>query len=80
TLTTVSGLAVGVAMFGAIGYMPTYIQMVKGVDATQAGLLMTPMMASLLITSIVSGQIVSRTGRYKLFPLVGMLIMGIGLW
>ncbi|WP_312793879.1 MDR family MFS transporter [Kocuria sp.] len=80
TLTTVSGLAVGVAMFGAIGYMPTYIQMVKGVDATQAGLLMTPMMASLLITSIVSGQIVSRTGRYKLFPLVGMVIMGIGLW
>ena len=80
TLTTLTGLAVGVAMFGAIGYMPTYIQMVKGVDATQAGLLMTPMMASLLITSIVSGQIVSRTGRYKLFPLVGMLIMGIGLW
>jgi len=80
TLTTVSGLAVGVAMFGAIGYMPTYIQMVRGVDATQAGLLMTPMMASLLITSIVSGQIVSRTGRYKLFPLVGMVIMGIGLW
>jgi len=80
TLTTVSGLAVGVAMFGAIGYMPTYIQMVKGVDATQAGLLMTPMMASLLITSIVSGQIVSRTGRYKLFPLVGMVIMGVGLW
>ncbi|RKQ36872.1 MDR family MFS transporter [Kocuria tytonis] len=80
TLTTLSGLAVGVAMFGAIGYMPTYIQMVKGVDATQAGLLMTPMMASLLITSIVSGQVVSRTGRYKLFPLVGMVIMGIGLW
>lgn len=80
TLTTVSGLAVGVAMFGAIGYMPTYIQMVKGVDATQAGLLMTPMMASLLITSIISGQVVSRTGRYKLFPLVGMVIMGIGLW
>ncbi|RLY94465.1 DHA2 family efflux MFS transporter permease subunit [Kocuria tytonicola] len=80
TLTTLSGLAVGVAMFGAIGYMPTYIQMVKGVDATQAGLLMTPMMASLLLTSILSGQIVSRTGRYKFFPLIGMLVMGVGLW
>lgn len=80
TLTTLSGLAVGVAMFGALGYMPTYIQMVKGVDATQAGLLMTPMMASLLITSIASGQIVSRTGRYKFFPLVGMVVMGVGLW
>ncbi|MEU5467642.1 MDR family MFS transporter [Kocuria salsicia] len=80
TLTTLSGLAVGVAMFGALGYMPTYIQMVKGVDATQAGLLMTPMMASLLITSIVSGQVVSRTGRYKFFPLVGMVVMGVGLW
>lgn len=80
TLTTLTGLAVGVAMFGAIGYMPTYIQMVKGVDATQAGLLMTPMMGSLLVASIVSGQIVSRTGRYKLFPLVGMTIMAVGLW
>lgn len=78
TLTTLTGLAVGVAMFGAIGYMPTYIQMVKGVDATQAGLLMTPMMGSLLVASIVSGQIVSRTGRYKLFPLVGMSIMAVG--
>ncbi len=80
TLTTLAGLAVGVAMFGAIGYMPTYIQMVKGVDATEAGLLMTPMMASVLITSIASGQIVSRTGRYKLFPLAGMVVMGVGLW
>ncbi|CAL8899017.1 MFS transporter [Kocuria varians] len=80
TLTTVSGLAVGVAMFGALGYMPTYIQMVKGVDATEAGLLMTPMMGSLLITSIASGQIVSRTGRYKFFPLIGMVVMGVGLW
>ncbi|MDO4918757.1 MDR family MFS transporter [Kocuria sp.] len=80
TLTTLAGLAVGVAMFGAIGYMPTYIQMVKGVDATEAGLLMTPMMGALLLTSIASGQIVSRTGRYKMFPLVGMVIMAVGLW
>lgn len=80
TLTTSAGLALGIAMFGALGYMPTYIQMVKGVDATTAGLLMTPMMASVLVTSIGSGFIVSRTGRYKLFPLAGMVIMGFGLW
>lgn len=80
TLTTTAGLVLGVVMFGAVGYMPTYIQMAKGVDATAAGLLMTPMMGSLLLTSIVAGQIVSRTGRYKLFPLSGMVIAGVGLW
>lgn len=80
TLTTVAGLMVGIVMFGALGYMPTYIQMAKGVDATTAGLLMTPMMGSLLVTSIVSGQVVSRTGRYKFFPLIGMVVTGLGLW
>lgn len=80
TLTTVAGLMVGIVMFGALGYMPTYIQMAKGVDATTAGLLMTPMMGSLLVASVISGQIVSKTGRYKFFPLVGMVITGLGLW
>lgn len=80
TLTTVAGLMVGIVMFGALGYMPTYIQMAKGVDATTAGLLMTPMMGSLLVTSIISGQIVSKTGKYKFFPLTGMVITGLGLW
>ena len=80
TLTTVAGLMVGVVMFGALGYMPTYIQMAKGVDATTAGLLMTPMMGSVLVTSIVSGLVVSKTGRYKFFPVIGMVIAGLGLW
>ncbi|WP_214110121.1 MDR family MFS transporter [Acrocarpospora catenulata] len=79
TLTTIAALLTGVAMFGAIGYMPTYIQMVTGVDATKAGLLMIPMMGGLLIASVISGQIVSRTGKYKLFPVAGSVIMGIGL-
>ncbi|MBM7367000.1 MDR family MFS transporter [Gordonia hydrophobica] len=78
-LTTVANLMIGVAMFGALGYMPTYIQMVTGVSATVAGLLMIPMMGGLLITSIVSGQAVSRTGRYKIFPIVGSFVMGLGL-
>ncbi|MDF1489734.1 MDR family MFS transporter [Tessaracoccus caeni] len=79
TLSTVAALLIGVMMFGAIGYFPTYLQMVTGVTATQAGLLMTPMMASLLVTSILSGRAVSRTGRYKKFPLIGSAIMGVGL-
>jgi len=51
------------ALFGALAYLPTYLQMVTGVNATQAGLLMIPMMAALLISSVGSGQLVSRTGR-----------------
>lgn len=79
TLSTVAALLIGVMMFGAIGYFPTYLQMVTGVNATQAGLLMAPMMGSLLIASILSGRAVSRTGRYKKFPLVGSAVMGLAL-
>ncbi len=78
-LTTVAALAIGVAMFGAIGYMPTYIQMVTGVDATHSGLLMIPMMGGLLVASVLSGQAVTRTGHYKPFPIVGSAVIGIGL-
>lgn len=78
-LTTIAALMIGVAMFGALGYMPTYIQMVTGVSATVAGLLMIPMMGGLLVASVASGQAVSRTGRYKVFPIVGSVIIGVGL-
>jgi MFS family permease len=79
-LTTSAGLITGVAMFGALAYMPTYLQMVTGVGATDAGLLMIPMMGALLISSIGSGQVVSRTGRYKLIPIVGMFVTAFGLF
>ncbi|GAA1952718.1 MDR family MFS transporter [Microbacterium deminutum] len=79
-LTTAAGLITGVAMFGALAYMPTYLQMVTGVGAAQAGLLMIPMMGSLLVSSIGSGQIVSHTGRYKAIPIIGMLVTGLGLF
>lgn len=78
-LTTVAALLVGIMMFGAIGYMPTYLQMASGANATEAGLLMIPMMGGLLVTSIIAGRVVSRTGRYKLFPIVGSVVMGLGL-
>ncbi|MFC9834321.1 MDR family MFS transporter [Rhodococcus sp. NPDC127530] len=74
-LTTVAGLITGIAMFGALAYLPTYLQMVTGKNATEAGLLMIPMMAGLLVASIGSGQVVSKTGRYKWFPIIGTLIV-----
>ena len=80
TLSTAAGLIIGVAMFGCIAYLPTYIQMVHGLSPTAAGLMMTPMMAGMMGTSIVVGNIVSRTGRYKWYPVVGSVVMAVGLW
>ena len=74
------GFIVGLAMFGAITYMPVYLQVVKGISPSQAGMALTPMMGGLLVTSIVSGQIISRTGRYRIFPILGTAAMAAGLW
>jgi MFS family permease len=79
TLTTAAGLILGIAMFGALAYLPTYLQMVTGVNATQAGLLMIPMMAALLVTSITAGALVSRTGHYKWLPITGTAIVAVAL-
>ncbi|HEU4849576.1 MAG TPA: MDR family MFS transporter [Terrimesophilobacter sp.] len=79
TLTTLAGLLTGVAMFGVIGYLPTYLQMTFGQDATIAGLLMIPMMGALLVTSVVTGWLVSRYGRYKWMPIAGSVLVAIGL-
>jgi EmrB/QacA subfamily drug resistance transporter len=78
-LTTAAGLIIGIAMFGALAYLPTYLQMVTGVNATQAGLLLIPLMAGLLVTSIGSGQLVSRTGRYKALPIIGTAVTAVAL-
>ncbi|WP_309081646.1 MDR family MFS transporter [Zhihengliuella sp.] len=78
-LTTIAGLAVGIMMFGALGYMPTYLQMVTGFGPTEAGLLMIPMMGCMLTTSILMGRRVSTTGRYKTIMVIGTLIIGLGL-
>ncbi len=78
-LTTVAGLLIGVTMFGAIGYLPTYLQMVTGASATNAGLLMIPMMGALILTSTGSGVLVSRTGRYKWMPIAGSVGVSIAL-
>jgi EmrB/QacA subfamily drug resistance transporter len=72
-------LIVGVAMLGAISYLPTFLQIVTGATATSAGLLMLPMMVGLSIASIGSGQLISRTGHYKPFPVAGTLIATTGM-
>jgi EmrB/QacA subfamily drug resistance transporter len=74
------GFIVGLAMFGSVTYMPVYLQVVKAVSPATAGLQLTPMMGGVLVTSIASGQIISRTGRYRLFPIVGTAVMTLGLF
>ncbi|MFZ0149065.1 MAG: MDR family MFS transporter, partial [Xanthobacteraceae bacterium] len=73
------GFIVGLALFGSITYMPLYLQVVRGAAPSTAGLALTPMMGGVLITSIVSGQIISRIGRYRPFPIAGTALMTIGL-
>lgn len=79
TLPTLAGLFIAVPMFGAIGYMPTYFQMAVGASPQDAGFLMIPMMASMLIVSIVTGALISRTGKYKIWPILGTIILGAGI-
>jgi predicted MFS family arabinose efflux permease len=73
------GLVVGFAMFGALAYLPQYMQIVKGVSPTSSGLRLLPMMAGVLITSIASGNVISRTGRYKPFPIVGTAVTALAM-
>jgi EmrB/QacA subfamily drug resistance transporter len=71
-------LIVGFALFGAVTFLPLFFQTVNGAGATESGLRLIPMMAGLLITSIVSGQVISRVGRYRAFPIVGTAVMVLG--
>ncbi|MEY2849360.1 MAG: hypothetical protein RI885_2027 [Actinomycetota bacterium] len=80
TLSTIAALLIAVAMFGAIAYLPTYLQMVNGLSATNAGFLMLPLIAGVMVTSIISGQLASRTGRYKWMPISGLSILAVALF
>ncbi|MFL6114072.1 MAG: MFS transporter [Catenulispora sp.] len=74
------GFVVGFAMFGAITFLPLYLQIVKGVNPTVSGLRLLPLMAGLLLTSTGSGFLITRSGRYKVFPIVGTALMTLGLY
>jgi EmrB/QacA subfamily drug resistance transporter len=79
-VTSGIGFIVGLALFGAVVYLPLYLQIVKGYSAKASGLMMTPLMGGLLVTSIASGILISRWGRYKVFPIFGTAILTVGLF
>src|ERR1043166_192439 len=79
-VTSVVGLIVGFALIGSVTYLPVFLQIVKGLSPTESGLRMVPLMAGTLVTSILAGQLVSRTGKYKLFPIIGTTIVTLSLF
>ncbi|MFG2493369.1 MFS transporter [Streptomyces caniferus] len=79
-VTGLIGAVVGIALFGAASYLPTFLQMVDGATATESGLLMLPMMGGIVLASIVSGRLISRTGHYKVFPVLGCAAAAVGMW
>jgi EmrB/QacA subfamily drug resistance transporter len=80
TVCSVMSFIIGFAMLGGVTYLPTYLQFVHGASATESGLQMLPLVCGLLVASIVVGQIISKTGRYRLFPIIGTVLIGGGLF
>lgn len=76
---TAIGMAIGIGMFAALGFVPTFLQMSSGTSAAASGLLMLPMMVGVMGMSIASGLLITKTGKYKLFPIVGTLIVGLAM-
>jgi EmrB/QacA subfamily drug resistance transporter len=79
-VTGLVGLVVGVALFGAASYLPTFLQMVDGASATESGLLMLPMMGGIVGASVIAGQLISHTGRYRIYPVLGSALSVFGMW
>jgi EmrB/QacA subfamily drug resistance transporter len=75
SITSVAGIVVGMGMFGGIAALPLYLQIVRGATPTEAGLLLLPFTAGIMTGSIFSGQLISRTGRYKMYPILGSALM-----
>ena len=80
TVCSILSFIVGFAMLGAMTFLPTYLQYVDGDSATVSGVRTLPMVVGLLIASIFSGNVISKTGQYRFFPIVGSLVMAVGLY
>jgi EmrB/QacA subfamily drug resistance transporter len=78
-IANATGFIVGLAMFGALTFLPLYLQVVRGATPTQSGLLLVPLMAGLLTASILSGRWISRHGRYRAFPIAGTAALAVGM-
>ncbi|GAA4810864.1 hypothetical protein GCM10023200_55830 [Actinomycetospora chlora] len=79
SLTSIIAVITGIGMFGGIAIIPQYLQIVTGATPTQAGLQMIPLVGGIMVASIISGQLTSRTGRYKVFPVIGLGLMTVGM-
>ncbi|MCW2540571.1 MAG: drug resistance transporter, EmrB/QacA subfamily [Frankiales bacterium] len=79
TVANIVSFVSGIAMFGALAFLPQYLQLVHGVSATASGLLLLPLLVGLLVMSIGSGRYISRTGNYRWFPLAGTVLVTLGL-
>ena len=79
TVASAIGFVVGLGLFGAVTFLPLYLQVTKGLSPTSSGLHMTPMMAGVLVTSVLSGHVISRWGRYRPFPIAGTALVMVGM-
>ncbi|MHC1558661.1 MFS transporter [Actinomycetospora sp. C-140] len=79
SLTSIIAVITGIGMFGGIAIVPQYLQIVTGATPTEAGLQMIPLVGGIMTASIISGQLTSRTGRYKIFPVIGLGLMTVGM-
>ncbi len=80
TVSSALSLVIGVILMGTIIFLPVYQQMVRGDSPTASGLYLLPFVGGMLVASIGSGQLISRIGKYKIFPIIGTILVGIGVW
>ncbi|MET9479753.1 MDR family MFS transporter [Streptomyces sp. NPDC006638] len=80
TLMSVIGFLTGFVMFGAVLFLPLYQQAVQGASATNSGLLLLPMLLSMMVVSLIAGRVTTNTGKYRIFPILGGALMTVGLF
>ncbi len=80
SVSSILAFIVGFAMLGALTFLPTYLQYVKGVSATASGIRTLPLVFGLLLTSVFAGNVVSKTGKYRVFPIAGGAVMAVGMY
>lgn len=80
SVTTILSLLVGIVMFGAIIFLPQYQQLVRGDSATKSGLMLLPLVLGIMSASLTSGRLISKLGRYRMFPIIGTFTVSVGIW